>query len=98
MTTTNPLLIRLQAEQAATHAGNPNGLGQTLTAQERADLVTFANRNKPKDFSESCSVATDHANTDDIMVKQVVKLMGRLITSKYYLKELEHLAMDWLED
>ena len=53
-----------------------------MTAQERADLVTFANRNKPKDFRESCSVAPDHVNPHDIMSKQVVKFMHRVIASK----------------
>jgi hypothetical protein len=32
------------------------------------------------------------------MCKQIVKLMNRLIASKYFLKELEQLALDWLED
>ena len=32
------------------------------------------------------------------MVKQVGKIVQRLIASKYYLKELEPVAMDWLED
>ena len=69
-----------------------------MPAQERTDLLNFAHKHKPKDFRDSCSVAPHQVNAHDIMCKQIVKLMNRLIDSKYFLKELEQLALDWLED
>ena len=69
-----------------------------VPAQERTDLLNFAHKNKPRDYSDSCSVALDHVNSHDLMCKHIVKLTKRLIASKYLLKDLEQLALDWLED
>jgi hypothetical protein len=74
------------------------GLGAAMPAQERTDLLNFTHKHKSKDFSDSSSVAPDQVNAHDIMCKQIVKITNRLIASKYFLKELEQLALDWLED
>jgi hypothetical protein len=90
--------LGLQAQQAGVYAGQPGVLGAAMPAQERTDLLTFARHNKSKDFRDSFSVGPDHVNAHAIMCKQIVKLTKRLIASKYFLKELEKLALDWLED
>jgi hypothetical protein len=69
-----------------------------MPAQERTDLLNLAHKNKPRDYLDSYSVAPDHVNEHDLMCKHIVKLTNRLIASKYFLKELEQLALDWLED
>ena len=92
------VLVALQAHQAGTHAGLPGGLGAAMGAPERAELLTFARYNKPKDLQDSCSVGPDQPNAHDLMSKFIVKLMNRLIASMYYLKELKKLALDWLAD
>ena len=69
-----------------------------MPVQERTDLLNFAHKNKPRDYIDSYSVAPDHVNAHALMCKHIVKLTNRLITAKYFLKELEQLALDWLED
>jgi hypothetical protein len=42
--------------------------------------------------------APDQAGAHDAVVLYIIRLMTRLITSKWYYKEYEDLAMDWVED
>jgi hypothetical protein len=95
---THPILTGLLAQQQGTHQGAPGGLGNPLDANERAILLKHASQFKPVTFLECCSVAPDHIDAHENMAKHIGKLASRLIVSKYYLKELEQVAMDWIQD
>jgi len=91
-------LAPLLAEQQAVHVGQPGGLGQAQSREERAVALRFPEKNRPKDFRDPCDVAPDHPDAHDLMNTHIHRLMTRLIASQYYYKEYEQLALDWLED
>ena len=94
----HPVIQLLLAEQQAVHTGLPGGLGQAQTPEERAEALKFPEKNKPKDFKDPCAVAPDHSDAHDLMAVHINRLISRLIASKYFYKEYEQLALDWLED
>jgi hypothetical protein len=98
MAGSHALLTGLQAQQAGAHAGQPGGWVPRCLRRNGRICSTSHTSTSPRTSCDSCSVAPDQVNAHDIMCKQIVKLTNRLIASKYFLKELEQLALDWLED
>jgi hypothetical protein len=94
----SPVLEPLIANQRAVHGGQPGGLGQAMTAAEREAALLFCQRNKPEKMRHPCTLAPDQAGAHDAVVLYIIRLMTRLIASKWYYKEYEDLAMDWVED
>ena len=91
-------LAPLLAEQQGVHQGQPGGLGQAQDAQAHAEALRFSEKNRPKDVRDPCDIAPDYPDAHDLMAVFINRLMNRLIASKYFFREYEHLALDWLED
>jgi hypothetical protein len=91
-------LAPLLAEQQGVHQGQPGGLGHALDAPARAEMLRFPEKNRPKDFRDPCEIAPDHPDAHYVMAVFIIRLMNRIIASKYFFKEYEHAALDWLED
>jgi hypothetical protein len=94
----SPVLEPLIANQRAVHQGQPGGLGQAMTVAEREAALLFCQRNKPEKMRHPCTLAPDQAGAHDAVVLYIIRPMTRLIASKWYYKEYEDLAMDWVED
>ena len=91
-------LASLLACQQETYAGQPGGLGQPKTPEQRALELRFPEKNRPIDLKETCKIAPDHPNAHDIMAVFINRTMNRIISSKYYYKEYENQTLDCLED
>ena len=52
-------LAPLLAKQQASHDGPPGGLGQGQTPEQRAILLRYPERNRPKDVKDTCKIAPD---------------------------------------
>lgn len=98
MAQTHSLLVALMAEQAGVHGGQPGGLGAALTAEEKDKLLKHARDFKPNNLRETCNVAPDQDDAHNKMCQQIERLVKRLIASKYFLKDLEKNALDWVDD
>jgi len=94
----HPALAPLLAKQQASHDGPPGGLGQGQTPEQRAILLRYPERNRPKDVKDTCKIAPDESDAHDTMAVFIRKVMNRLIASGYYYREYEEQALDWLED
>ena len=91
-------LAPLLARQQESHVGVPGGLAQAQTPEQRAAELRFPEKNRPKDLKVACTIAPDHRDAHDIMAVFIRRLMNRIIASKYYFREYEEQALDWLED
>ena len=91
-------LAPLLASQQATHAGQPGGLGQAQTPEQRALELRFPEKNRPKDIQGGCGIAPDHIDAHDVMAVYINRIMTRIIASKYFYMEYENQALDWFED
>ena len=74
----------------------PGGLGDAMTDAQRAVLLTHASRFKCENVRVACTVAPDEPDAHETIHKHIQVLMHKLIASKWYLKELEDVAMEWL--
>ena len=90
----HPALAPLLAKQQESHAGLPGGLVQGQTPEQRAILLRYPERNRPKDVKETCTIAPDQSDAHDTMAV----FIRRLIASGYYYREYEEQALDWVED
>ena len=93
-----PALAPLLASQQETHAGQPGGLGQARTPEQRALELQLPEKNRPKDIQGGCGIAPDHPDAHDAMAVFINRIMNHIIASKYFYKEYENQALDWLED
>jgi hypothetical protein len=91
-------LAPLLAEQQGVHPGQPGGLGHALDVPIRAEMLRFPEKNRPRDLRDPCDIAPDHPDAHDVMAVFITRLMDRIIASKYFFKEYEHAALDWLQD
>ena len=89
-------LQALMAHQQGAHTGLPGGLGDAMTDAQRAVLLTHASRFKCENVRVACTVAPDEPDAHETIHKHIQVLMHKLIASKWYLKELEDVAMEWL--
>jgi hypothetical protein len=89
-------LQALLANQQGAHTGLPGGLGDAMTEAQRAVLLTHASRFKCENVRVACTVAPDEPDAHETIHKHIQALMHKLITSKWYLKELEDVALEWL--
>ena len=91
-------LAVLLAEQQRVQHGGPGGLDRPMTLDERTAGQRFTEKNRPNKLSMSAVVAPDAPDAHDVMAVYINRLMNRMIASKYFFKEYEALALDWLKD
>ena len=92
------LLAPLLVEQQGVQQGAPGGLVQPMDPAARTEGLRFAEKSRPKNVSTPALVAPDAQDAHGLMSVHITRLMNRLIASKYFFKEYEALALDWLED
>lgn len=92
----HPVLVALLAAQQSVQAGAPGGLGEALAPEARALALTHAARFKPVDVRDPCSVAPDAPDAHDIINRHITILVDKLVAAKWFLLELEAVALDWL--
>lgn len=90
-------LTALMAEQQGVQQGAPGGLVQGIDRVEREQGLRFAEKNRPKNVQPPAVVAPDFPDAHDLMAVHINRLMSRIIASKYFFKEYEAPAIDWLE-
>lgn len=91
-------LVALQAEQAGVQTGQPGGLGAAITDADRQALMQWALRSKPTSFRQAFASGPEEENAHNDMGIHIDKIIRRLIACKYFLKEMEKTALDWIEE
>jgi hypothetical protein len=87
-------LQALLSEQQGAHTGLPGGLGNVLTDAEREALLRHWFR--CENVRVACTVSPDEPDAHETIHKHITVLMHKLIDSKWYLKELEAVSLEWL--
>ena len=92
-----PLLHRLMAAQQGVHQGAPGGLGNALTPEElEALLHRHATRFRCESVRNPFSLAPDEPDVHEAVHKYITILMDKIIASKWFLNDLEVVALEWL--
>ncbi len=86
----------LLSEQQGAHTGLPGGLGNALTDAEREALLLHAARFRCENVRVPCTVSPDEPDAHETIHKHITVLMHKLVASKWYLKELEAVALESL--
>jgi hypothetical protein len=90
------LLQRLMAAQQGVHRGALGGLDRELTPEELDALQRHATRFRCESVRSPFSLAPDEPDAHEAIHKHITILMDKLIAAKWFLKDLESVALEWL--
>ncbi len=91
-----PLLARLVVAQQGVHRGAPAGRDQDLSPEELDALLRHAARFRCDNVRSPFSFAPDEPDAHEAIHKHITVLMEKLIAAKWFLKDLEAVALEWL--
>jgi len=89
-------LQQLLAAQQGAHQGLPGGLGNPLTDAELEVLLKYAARFRCENVRVPFTAAPDEPDAHDAIHRQITVLLHKIIATKWFLKELEAVALEWL--
>jgi len=89
-----PLLQRLLAAQQLVHRGVPGGLDRDVTPEELEVLHRHAARFRCDRVRSPFSLAPDEPDAHEAIHKHITILMDKLIAAKWFLKDLEAVALE----
>ena len=90
------LLQRLMPAQQGVHHGSPGGLGNALTPEELEALHRHATQFRCESVRNPFSLAPDEPDAHEAVHKHITILMDKIIAAKWFLKDLEAVALEWL--
>ena len=86
----------LLSVQQGANTGAPGGLGNPLTAEELEVLIRHTARFRCESVREPLSKAPDEPDAHEAVHKHITVLMDKIIATKWFLKDLEAVALEWL--
>ena len=90
------LLARLVVAQQQVHRGAPAGRDQDLSPEELELLLRHAARFRCDNVRSPFALAPDDPDAHEAIYKHITVLMEKLIAAKWFLKDLEAVALEWL--
>ena len=91
-----PLLARLMTAQQAVHRGEPGVRDQDLQLEDLDALLRHAARFRCDHVRSPFPFARDDPDAHEAIHKHITVLMDKLIAAKWFLKDLEAVALEWL--